>query len=81
MAKSLKHSFIKSTQERLGLGDTSLIIAFGFHTVHLVPVVGGAIDATGIRRINVGGFHLVNYLHRALQLKYPAHTNSITVRS
>ncbi len=28
-------------QERLGLGETSLIISFGFHTVHIVPIVSG----------------------------------------
>jgi len=66
-------------KDLLKLGDTCLIISLGFHTVHIIPVINGKIDCRGIRRINVGGFHLTNYLHRSMQLKYPPHTNNITV--
>lgn len=58
---------------------TSMIMSFGFHTVHFLPVIDGKLDAENIRRLNVGGFHLTNFLHRGLQLKYSAHANIITI--
>ena len=56
---------------------TAMIISFGFHTVHFLPIIKGKLDAENIRRLNVGGFHLTNFLHRGLQLKYSAHANNI----
>ena len=58
---------------------TKLIVSVGFHTVSFIPVVEGAVAARGVRRINLGGFQLTNYLWRSLQLKYPTHVNNITV--
>ena len=46
---------------------TAMVISFGFHTIHFMPVVDGKIDAENMRRLNVGGFHLTNFLHRGLQ--------------
>ena len=57
----------------------ALIVSCGFHTVHVIPVLNGEIRTRLVRRINVGGFHLVNCLHRGMQLKYSAHINNITV--
>ncbi len=58
---------------------TSMVISLGFHTVHFLPVVDGVLDAENIRRLNIGGFTLTNYLHRGLQLKYTAHAPNITI--
>ena len=58
---------------------SSLVISIGFHTVHILPIVDGVIAAEGVRRINVGGFHLTNYGLKAMQLKYPSHVTNITV--
>ena len=50
--------------------NTAMVISFGFHTVHFLPIINGNLDSEQIRRLNVGGFHLTNFLHRGLQLKY-----------
>ena len=60
-------------------GKTRLVVSLGFHTVHVIPVVDGAVSAEGVRRINVGGFQMIAHLQRGLQLKYPAHVGNITV--
>lgn len=59
--------------------DNGLIVSFGYHSVHVIPVLKGKAQHAQIRRINVGGFHMVNFLHRTLQLKYPTHVNAISV--
>ncbi|GJQ83179.1 Arp5 [Trypoxylus dichotomus] len=56
-----------------------LIVSLGYHTIHIIPVLDGEIIFENSRRINTGGFHVVSFLHRMLQLKYPAHTNAITL--
>ena len=57
---------------------SALIINIGYHTTHILPVINNCIDPSRSRRINVGGLHIVNFLHRLLQLKYPAHFAAIT---
>ena len=64
---------------RNGVSHDALVISLGYHAVHVIPVLDGAIDSQGLRRINVGGCQLAGYLQRSMQLKYPAHVNSITV--
>ncbi|XP_063243980.1 LOW QUALITY PROTEIN: actin-related protein 5 [Bacillus rossius redtenbacheri] len=66
---------------RLGApeGATGLVVSCGHHATHVLPVVGGRADPGGARRVNVGGAHVAGYLHRLLQLKYPAHFNAITL--
>ena len=61
-----------------GLPD-ALVISIGFHTIHIIPIVDGELVSEGVRRINIGGFHLTNYGLKAMQLKYPSHVNNITV--
>jgi len=56
-----------------------LVISVGFHTVTFIPVVEGVVATEGVRRVNIGGFHLTNYACRSMQLKYPQHVNSITI--
>jgi hypothetical protein len=58
--------------------SAALIINCGYHTTHILPVINNQVDPTRSRRINVGGIHIINYLHRLLQLKYPAHFAAIT---
>merc|ERR1719414_667538 len=58
---------------------TKLIISTGFHTVAFIPVVNNKIVTEAVRRLNIGGFQLTNYIYRSMQLKYPSHVNSITV--
>ena len=61
------------------VGDTGLIISIGFSTTHVIPVIDGHYVTSKMRRINIGGSHMINYLYRLLQLKYPVHVNSITL--
>ncbi|XP_018333622.1 actin-related protein 5 [Agrilus planipennis] len=56
-----------------------LIVGLGYHTVHVIPVVNGKTIFENVRRINIGGSHIISFLHRILQLKYPAHNNAITL--
>uniref|UniRef100_A0A336L8Y8 Actin-related protein 5 n=1 Tax=Culicoides sonorensis TaxID=179676 RepID=A0A336L8Y8_CULSO len=56
-----------------------LIINIGHYTTHVIPVINHKVIGQNARRINVGGYHMINYLHRLLQLKYPVHANSITI--
>ncbi|KAG8565334.1 hypothetical protein GDO81_012812 [Engystomops pustulosus] len=37
------------------------------------------LDGKNCRRMNIGGFHAVTYLHRLMQLKYPGHVPAITL--
>ena len=57
----------------------ALVVSIGFHTIHIIPIIDGEMITEGIRRINIGGFHLTNYGLKAMQLKYPSHVNNITV--
>lgn len=59
--------------------DNALLISLGYHTCHVVPIVGGKCIYNNVRRLNIGGFHIITFLHKILQLKYPAHTNAITI--
>ncbi|XP_052888766.1 actin-related protein 5 [Anopheles moucheti] len=56
-----------------------LIIATGYHTTHVIPVMNGRIVVENIRRINIGGSNMIAFLHRCLQLKYTFHLNAITL--
>lgn len=57
---------------------SGLVISCGHHTTHIIPVINGIPDLLNTRRIDVGGYHITYYLHKLLQLKYPAHYNAIT---
>lgn len=60
-------------------GENGLIISLGYYTVHIIPVLHGMVQHTKIRRINLGGFQVISFLHRLLQLKYPVHVNAISL--
>lgn len=59
--------------------DSGLIVSVGYYTVYIIPVLNGAVQHTKMRRINVGGFQIITFLHRLLQLKYPVHVNAISL--
>lgn len=61
------------------LGENGLIVSLGYYTVHIIPVLNGMAQYTKIRRINLGGFQVITFLHRLLQLKYPVHVNAISL--
>jgi actin-related protein 5 len=59
--------------------ETGLILSLGYTTTHIIPFVNGQHITDKIRRINLGGFHMLTYMHRLMQLKYPMHVNNITL--
>uniref|UniRef100_A0A1B0GLC5 Actin-related protein 5 n=1 Tax=Lutzomyia longipalpis TaxID=7200 RepID=A0A1B0GLC5_LUTLO len=59
--------------------DYALVVSFGHHTTHVMPIVKGFALPDKTRRINLGGFNILAFLHRVLQLKYPVHVNAITL--
>lgn len=61
------------------IGENGLIISCGYHTTHVIPVLNNEIITQKVRRINLGGYHIITFLHRLLQLKYPVHINSISL--
>ncbi|XP_050528587.1 actin-related protein 5 [Daktulosphaira vitifoliae] len=68
-------SFQKNSQHK----NTGLIISCGYYTTHIIPIINGSPNLINCRRIDVGGYHIISYLHKLLQLKYPAHYNAITL--
>ncbi|MCL4112964.1 UNVERIFIED_CONTAM: hypothetical protein GTU68_038359, partial [Idotea baltica] len=67
-------SFQRNSKERNGL-----IISIGNCTIHVIPVIDDFVVTEKCRRIRIGGQHLVRYLWRFLQLRYPQHLNAITL--
>ncbi|RWS26459.1 Actin-related protein 5-like protein [Leptotrombidium deliense] len=51
--------------------NTCIIVSFGHHTCHILPIVDGKCKLNDSLRINLGGFNMTLYLQRLLQLKYP----------
>lgn len=72
-------SYHYSQEENQKRSQSALIISLGYQTMHIIPVLDGKVDVSQARRINIGGFHVVSYMHRLLQLKYPGHFNAITL--
>lgn len=61
------------------LGENGLIVSIGYYTIHIIPVLNGQAHHDKMRRINLGGFQIITFLHRLLHLKYPVHVNAITL--
>lgn len=59
--------------------NDALVISSGHQATHIMPVVDGKFDARNCKRINVGGAHVIGYMQRLLQLKYPALLGHITL--
>lgn len=57
---------------------SALIISIGHNTTHVIPVINNISIIEKARRINIGGSNITSFLHKLLQLKYPAYTNIIT---
>lgn len=57
----------------------ALIVSFGYHTIHVIPVINNETIFANTRRLNLGGFHVISFLHRILQLKYPSHSTAISL--
>lgn len=57
----------------------TLLISFGYHTIHVIPILNNETIFANTRRLNIGGYHVTSFLYRILQLKYPAHATAITL--
>lgn len=56
-----------------------LVVSCGYHSTTVIPVLGGSMVVDKARRLNLGGAHMITFMHRLLQLKYPVHVNALTV--
>ncbi|XP_001844597.2 actin-related protein 5 [Culex quinquefasciatus] len=61
-----------------GVGS-GLVVSCGYHATHVIPILNGRMVPDKVRRINLGGFNMINFMFRLLQLKYPVHVNAITL--
>jgi actin-related protein 5 len=62
----------RGSVEQLGRPlEEGLVVSCGHCTCHILPVLQGRLDATHCKRINLGGFNVVAYLNRLLQLSRP----------
>lgn len=59
--------------------ENGLIVSLGYHVCHIIPIIGHKTIHANTRRLNTGGFQIISFLHRILQLKYPAHATAITL--
>jgi actin-related protein 5 len=48
----------------------SLVLRLGHQCCHVIPLLDGQVRSENTRRVNLGGFHITNYLHRLLQLRH-----------
>ena len=55
------------------------MLSSGYQTTHILPIVQGRLDAQHCKRISVGGSQATAFLHRLLQLKYPAHFAAVNL--
>ncbi|KAL7642190.1 UNVERIFIED_CONTAM: hypothetical protein RMT77_006751 [Armadillidium vulgare] len=59
--------------------EDGVVINIGNCSTYIMPILNGFVVTANSRRIRIGGQHLVRYLWRWLQLKYPQHLNAITL--
>ena len=57
----------------------ALVVSCGYYTTHVLPILGGQLQADRSRRINIGGHHMDSFMQRLLQLKYPSHFAALTL--
>ncbi|XP_066139076.1 actin-related protein 5-like isoform X2 [Euwallacea fornicatus] len=57
----------------------ALLVSLGYQSCHIIPVLNDKTIFEHARRLNTGGCQIITFLHRLLQLKYPVHTNAITI--
>ncbi|KAH7442550.1 hypothetical protein KP509_03G093800 [Ceratopteris richardii] len=65
--------------KRLGrCGADGLVVCSGFTTTHSIPIYHGEPILEACCRVNVGGYHVTDYLRRLLCLEYPYHVASLS---
>lgn len=69
---SLHHNCSKKT-------ENALVLSFGHHTTHIIPILNGRVDIENSKRISLGGNNITVYLQRLLQLKHPHLTAAVTL--
>ncbi|CAA6656803.1 unnamed protein product [Spirodela intermedia] len=80
VAFGIDAAFSYKYNQHLGIcNDDGLAICTGLTTSHVIPFVHGEPVVEACCRTNVGGQNITEYLKQLLSLKYPLHTNSITL--
>lgn len=58
--------------------ETALVVSMGATAVHVVAVVGGQVDYSSVRRLNLGGNNAFELFGRSLLLKNPQLKEKLT---
>ena len=72
---SYRYNYQKS--QALANCTDCFVVNSGAHSTHIIPILDGKVDLSHTKRINLGGSHTLNFLHRFLQLKYSQHQGAI----
>eukprot|EP01116_Phalansterium_solitarium_P000123 TRINITY_DN10081_c0_g2_i2.p1 TRINITY_DN10081_c0_g2~~TRINITY_DN10081_c0_g2_i2.p1 ORF type:complete len:729 (+),score=211.08 TRINITY_DN10081_c0_g2_i2:27-2189(+) len=56
----------------------ALVVATGHSTTHVLPLLGGRLQAKQVKRVSVGGAHMTDLTQKLLHLKYPNHRQFMT---
>ena len=71
------YGFNSHKSQPLTNSNDCLIVNSGAHSTHIIPVLDGKVDLSHAKRINLGGTHTLNFMHKFLQLKYYQFQGSI----
>ena len=72
---SYRYNYQKS--QALANCTDCFIVNSGAHSTHIIPILDGKVDLSHTKRINLGGSHTLNLMHRFLQLKYSQHQGAV----
>lgn len=77
-------SYMYNRRRRTSSGDIAfarseaLVLSCGYQSTHILPVCGGSLVPSAVKRINIGGCHMTDQLARRLQLLHPDHAPLLT---
>jgi actin-related protein 5 len=61
-----------------GAAEWGIVISIGFKATHLIPICNGKAEMKNAKRLNIGGWHLQDFLLKLLKAKYPAFPYKLT---
>lgn len=56
----------------------ALIISSSNYSTHILPIVNNKFLSSHCKRINIGGYHCTDYIHKLLLCKYPPYRNLLS---
>ena len=58
--------------------EWGIVVSIGFKATHIIPIVAGKAEMQNAKRLNIGGWHLQDFLLKLLQAKYPTFPYKLT---